>query len=63
MGTSLRTNEAEFHTVDGPALLLAGPGTGKTYQLALRVKFLVEQKQVAPEQIPHSATSISNPAA
>jgi len=35
----------------GPILLLAGPGTGKTYQLARRVKWLVEQRQVAPNQI------------
>jgi len=37
--------------VSGPILLLAGPGTGKTHQLALRIKFLVEEKYVNPELI------------
>ncbi|UZE93093.1 MAG: ATP-dependent helicase [Candidatus Nealsonbacteria bacterium] len=35
----------------GPILLLAGPGTGKTYQLALRIKFLIEEKKVNPNEI------------
>jgi DNA helicase-2/ATP-dependent DNA helicase PcrA len=37
--------------MDGPLLLLAGPGTGKTYQLARRIKFLVEDKGVDPQTI------------
>jgi DNA helicase-2/ATP-dependent DNA helicase PcrA len=35
----------------GPILLIAGPGTGKTHQLALRVKDLVEKKNVPPGSI------------
>jgi len=35
----------------GPLLLLAGPGTGKTYRLAQRVKDLVEEQGVTPEDI------------
>jgi DNA helicase-2/ATP-dependent DNA helicase PcrA len=35
----------------GPILLLAGPGTGKTHQLALRIKDLVENKHVSPQSI------------
>jgi superfamily I DNA/RNA helicase len=35
----------------GPVLLLAGPGTGKTHQLARRVKFLIEDKHVHPNDI------------
>lgn len=35
----------------GPSLLLAGPGTGKTHQLALRIKDLVENRDVSPESI------------
>jgi len=35
----------------GPVLLLAGPGTGKTHSLALRVKWLIEQKGVSPDEI------------
>src|SRR2546422_6751002 len=35
----------------GPILLIAGPGTGKTHQLALRIKDLVENKNVPPASI------------
>jgi DNA helicase-2/ATP-dependent DNA helicase PcrA len=44
-------HEIELHQVSGPALLLAGPGTGKTYQLAKRIKFLVEDHKVEPTTI------------
>lgn len=35
----------------GPILLLAGPGTGKTYQLAQRVKFLINEMHISPKEI------------
>lgn len=35
----------------GPILLLAGPGTGKTHQLALRIKHLVVARQIPPDTI------------
>ena len=35
----------------GPLLLLAGPGTGKTWQLAQRIKFLINEKGVSPDDI------------
>lgn len=35
----------------GPILILSGPGTGKTHQLARRVKWLVEDKGVKPDEI------------
>lgn len=41
----------ENHAIDGPALLLAGPGTGKTYALGLRIKYLIEEVEVHPEEI------------
>ena len=41
----------EFHKVNGPALLLSGPGTGKTYQLARRIKYLVEETGADPNTV------------
>ena len=35
----------------GPILLFAGPGTGKTFSLAKRIKYLVEKMEVSPEVI------------
>jgi DNA helicase II / ATP-dependent DNA helicase PcrA len=40
-----------YYKLEGPVLLLAGPGTGKTTNLAKRIKFLVEEKETAPENI------------
>ena len=41
----------DFHKLVGPVLLLAGPGTGKTYRLAKRIKYLVEEKGVSPSNV------------
>jgi len=41
----------EFHKMTGPFLLLAGPGTGKTYCLAKRLNYLVGQRKISPENI------------
>ena len=46
---NLQTDVAKV--LPGPVLLLAGPGTGKTYQLARRVKWLVEERDVSPDEI------------
>ena len=35
----------------GPVALVAGPGSGKTTRLARRVKHLVEDQDVSPEEI------------
>jgi DNA helicase-2/ATP-dependent DNA helicase PcrA len=35
----------------GPILLLAGPGTGKTYQLAKRIQYLTSEKGISPDEI------------
>ncbi|HYK89035.1 MAG TPA: ATP-dependent helicase, partial [Acidobacteriota bacterium] len=45
------SEELDVYTLEGPALLLAGPGTGKTYQLAKRIKYLVESRKVDPGTI------------
>ncbi|MCI5910854.1 MAG: UvrD-helicase domain-containing protein [Oscillospiraceae bacterium] len=38
-------------TVDGPVLITAGPGTGKTYTLVQRAIYLIEECGVKPENI------------
>jgi superfamily I DNA/RNA helicase len=43
--------EDELHKLQGPALLLAGPGTGKTQELAKRIKWLVKERNVDPENV------------
>ncbi len=40
-----------FKVFPGPILLLAGPGTGKTFQLAHRVKYLMEKNFATPDEI------------
>lgn len=37
--------------VDRPVLIIAGPGTGKTYTLVKRIAYLVSEKGVAPSEI------------
>ncbi len=47
-------NEAQrcaISTVDGPVLITAGPGTGKTYTLVQRAIFLIQECGVQPEEI------------
>jgi DNA helicase-2/ATP-dependent DNA helicase PcrA len=38
-------------TADGPLLIIAGPGSGKTFTQVERIIFLITEKQVTPEQI------------
>ena len=35
----------------GPLLIAAGPGSGKTYTLVERLRYLTEEQKVRPEQI------------
>jgi DNA helicase-2/ATP-dependent DNA helicase PcrA len=47
-------NEGEhlaISTVDGPVLITAGPGTGKTYTLVQRAIYLIQERSVQPEQM------------
>jgi DNA helicase-2/ATP-dependent DNA helicase PcrA len=47
-------NEAQKEAVDaieGPVMVVAGPGTGKTQILALRIANILRQTDAAPEQI------------
>ena len=36
---------------DGPAMVLAGPGSGKTFVIVQRLKFLIEEYDVPPSSI------------
>lgn len=38
-------------TTEGPLLIIAGPGSGKTFTLVERILYLIEHKQVEPENI------------
>ncbi len=40
-----------IHHKDGPMMVLAGPGAGKTFVIASRVKYLIEKCGVEPEKI------------
>ena len=47
-------NQAQKQAVthgEGPCLVLAGPGSGKTLTIVNRIKYLIEKEQVRPEEI------------
>ncbi len=47
-------NEAQKRAAahgEGPCLVLAGPGSGKTLTIVNRVKYLIEERRVRPEEI------------
>ena len=50
MGFNKAQTEAICHK-DGPAMVLAGPGSGKTLVITRRVEYLIKKHGVRPEQI------------
>lgn len=40
-----------IQTTDGPLLIIAGPGSGKTFTLVERIVYLITHKQVTPESL------------
>lgn len=50
MGFSKAQTEAVTHG-KGPCLVLAGPGSGKTLTIVNRMKYLIEEQKVRPEEI------------
>ncbi|MFC1765143.1 UvrD-helicase domain-containing protein [Planctomycetota bacterium] len=59
-GLNMDQLAAAQHT-HGPALIIAGPGTGKTRVLTRRIAHLIEQHEVSPQQI--LAVTFTNKAA
>jgi len=47
----IRDPALAFEEFPGPILLLAGPGTGKTWQLAMRVRYLVNERGAEPDEM------------
>jgi DNA helicase-2/ATP-dependent DNA helicase PcrA len=43
--------ERAIKTTEGPLLIIAGPGSGKTFTLVERIVYLITQKNVAPENL------------
>lgn len=50
-GKANKTQVEAIKTTDGPLLIIAGPGTGKTFTLVQRAIYLIQEKSVKPEQI------------
>lgn len=40
-----------IQTTEGPLLIIAGPGTGKTFTLVKRIVYLITEKGIKPEEI------------
>ena len=50
-GTANEAQKEAITTSSGPLLILAGPGTGKTYTLIQRAVFMIQKKRIKPENI------------
>ena len=54
MHNDLNVNEAQYAAIthgDGAMLVLAGPGSGKTFVITRRIQYLIEEHHVKPEDI------------
>lgn len=50
-GSANEEQKKAIMTTDGPVLIIAGPGTGKTYTLVKRISYLIFEKGVTPSSI------------
>ena len=51
MATPNPAQQSAIETTDGPLLIIAGPGSGKTYTLVERIVHLIRDHGVAPESL------------
>ena len=54
MRNNINGNAAQMEAIlhkDGPAMVLAGPGSGKTFVIVQRLKVLIEEYSVDPSSI------------
>ena len=50
-GNANDAQRTAISTTEGPVLITAGPGTGKTFTLVQRAIYLIEEQKVNPESI------------
>ena len=50
-GSANKAQQEAITTTDGPVLITAGPGTGKTFTLVKRAIYLIKERGVSPESI------------
>ncbi len=50
-GNANESQRKAIETTDGPVLITAGPGTGKTFTLVQRAIYLIQEKGIRPESI------------
>lgn len=50
-GNANAAQREAISAADGPVLITAGPGTGKTYTLVQRAVYLIQERGIRPEQI------------
>lgn len=50
-GNANEQQKIAISTTEGPLLIIAGPGTGKTFTLVKRIVYLITEKNVKPEEI------------
>ena len=51
---SININSSQLEavtTTEGPVLIIAGPGSGKTFTLVERITYLITEKNISPENI------------
>lgn len=50
-GTANADQRKAIETTDGPLLIIAGPGTGKTFTLVQRAIYMMQEKGIKPENL------------